>query len=149
YTIRGGVEMKLSEMIYKLNAIVITVDKADKIVGYNDFAKSNLGEKLSKDSCIKAIFEIWKLDQSARIISAKLENKSFVFIQFYTTYLQHTFYVSLQVDGLQKLFEEKETLKTLNKNLSAVIDVSYDGIYITDKHGKTLKTNSAIERITG
>src|SRR5699024_5691896 len=51
--------------------------------------------------------------------------------------------------GLQKLFEEKETLKTLNKNLSAVIDVSYDGIYITDKHGKTLKTNSAIERITG
>src|SRR5699024_12303972 len=30
-----------------------------------------------------------------------------------------------------------------------VIDVSYDGIYITDKHGKTLKTNSAIERITG
>src|SRR5699024_12560309 len=77
------------------------------------------------------------------------EDKSFVFIQFYTTDLQHTFYVSLQVDGLQKLFEEKETLKTLNKKLSAVIDVSYDGIYITDKHVKTLKTNSAIERITG
>src|SRR5690625_352253 len=141
--------MKLSEMIYKLNAIVLAVDKADKIVGYNDFAKSKLGEQLNKDSCIKAIFEKWNLDQSTGLISAKLEDKSFVFIQFYTTDLQHTFYVSLPIYGLQKLFEEKETLKTLNKNLSAVIDVSYDGIYITDKHGKTLKTNSAIERITG
>src|SRR5699024_5766400 len=120
--------MKLSEMIYKLNAIVLAVDKADKIDGYNDFAKSKLGEQLNKDSCIKAIFEKWNLDQSTELISAKLEDKSFVFIQFYTTDLQHTFYVSLQVDGLQKLFEEKETLITLNKNLSAVIDVSYDGI---------------------
>src|SRR5699024_3325123 len=107
--------MKLSEMIYKINAIVLAVDKADEIIRNYDIDKVKFGEQLNKDSCIKAIFEKWNLDQSTGLISAKLEDKSFVFIQFYTTDLQHTFYVSLQVDGLQKLFEEKETLKTLNK----------------------------------
>src|SRR5699024_12395872 len=111
YTIRVGVEMKLYEMIYKLNEIIIAVNKEDKIVAYNDFAKAKLGEQLNKDNCIKAIFEKWNLDQSTGLKTAKLEDKSSVFIQFYTTDLQHTFYVSLQVDGLQKLFEEKETLK--------------------------------------
>src|SRR5699024_11440150 len=96
--------MKLSEMIYKLNAIVLAVDKADKIVGYNDFAKSKLGEQLNKDSCIKAIFEKWNLDQSTGLISAKLEDKYFVFIQFYITDLQHTFYVFFLFYGLINLY---------------------------------------------
>lgn len=40
-------------------------------------------------------------------------------------------------------------MQSLNRELDAIIENSYDGIYITDSKGKTLKTNSAIERITG
>nr|WP_241198657.1 sigma 54-interacting transcriptional regulator [Cytobacillus horneckiae] len=36
-----------------------------------------------------------------------------------------------------------------NRRLKAVIENSYDGIYLTDNEGNTLLTNSAMERITG
>ncbi|WP_252314996.1 PAS domain S-box protein [Sinobaca sp. H24] len=45
--------------------------------------------------------------------------------------------------------EETEQLRQSNRALDAIIESSYDGIYITDNKGNTLKTNSAIERITG
>lgn len=47
------------------------------------------------------------------------------------------------------LLEETEQLRQSNRALDAIIESSYDGIYITDNKGNTLKTNSAIERITG
>ncbi|WP_252314890.1 PAS domain-containing protein [Sinobaca sp. H24] len=47
------------------------------------------------------------------------------------------------------LLEEAEQLRQSNRALDAIIESSYDGIYITDNKGNTLKTNSAIERITG
>ncbi|MDI3535159.1 MAG: hypothetical protein PWQ82_1524 [Thermosediminibacterales bacterium] len=42
-----------------------------------------------------------------------------------------------------------EEMRNLINYLDAVIDSSYDGIYITDKNGLTLRVNSAYERITG
>ncbi|GAA0480029.1 sigma 54-interacting transcriptional regulator [Salinibacillus aidingensis] len=52
------------------------------------------------------------------------------------------------MDGVN-LQKENQNLKDVNRELDAIIENSYDGIYITDKNGVTLKTNSAIERITG
>lgn len=40
-------------------------------------------------------------------------------------------------------------LDRLNRELETIIENSYDVIYITDREGKTLRTNTAIERITG
>ncbi len=45
--------------------------------------------------------------------------------------------------------KEKETLKKEINELDAIIETSFDGIYLTDRNGVTLKTNAAIERITG
>ncbi|UFJ43029.1 PAS domain-containing protein [Brevibacillus humidisoli] len=50
------------------------------------------------------------------------------------------------VSHLQQKIAE---LDKLNRELDAIIENSYDAIYITDHNGTTLKTNSAIERITG
>ncbi|TYR81371.1 PAS domain S-box protein [Priestia megaterium] len=50
---------------------------------------------------------------------------------------------------LGRLKKELKEAKSLNRELDAIIENSYDVIYITDKNGVTLKTNSAIERITG
>ncbi|MFB4164338.1 sigma-54 interaction domain-containing protein [Alteribacillus sp. JSM 102045] len=47
---------------------------------------------------------------------------------------------------MQKKIDE---LNKINHELDAIIENSYDGIYITDNKGNTLKTNSAIERISG
>lgn len=50
---------------------------------------------------------------------------------------------------LESISEELNRVKNLNKQLDAIINSSYDGIWITDNEGKTLKVNDAIQRVTG
>jgi PAS domain S-box-containing protein len=57
--------------------------------------------------------------------------------------------VNTELSELEQVTQEVKELRTLNRELEAIIESSYDVIYITDKNGVTLKTNSAIERITG
>jgi PAS domain S-box-containing protein len=49
----------------------------------------------------------------------------------------------------KKMLERLEEAKAAGDELDAIIESSYDGIYITDANGITLKTNNAIERLTG
>ncbi|UTE77243.1 sigma-54-dependent Fis family transcriptional regulator [Rossellomorea sp. KS-H15a] len=57
--------------------------------------------------------------------------------------------MNTELSELEQVTQEVKELRTLNRELEAIIESSYDVIYITDKNGVTLKTNSAIERITG
>lgn len=50
---------------------------------------------------------------------------------------------------LESISEELSRVKNLNKEMDAIINSSYDGIWVTDNEGKTLKVNDAIQRITG
>ncbi|MCL6611143.1 MAG: sigma 54-interacting transcriptional regulator [Peptococcaceae bacterium] len=50
---------------------------------------------------------------------------------------------------LESISEELNRVKSLNRQLDAIINSSYDGIWITDHNGTTLRVNDAIERITG
>ncbi|MHB8919377.1 MAG: sigma 54-interacting transcriptional regulator [Desulfocucumaceae bacterium] len=50
---------------------------------------------------------------------------------------------------LESISEELNRVKSLNRQLDAIINSSYDGIWITDQNGTTLRVNDAIERITG
>ena|GEM_PF-4083134 len=50
---------------------------------------------------------------------------------------------------LESISEELIRVKDLNRQLDAIINSSYDGIWITDHRGTTLRVNDAIERITG
>lgn len=58
-------------------------------------------------------------------------------------------YIIIDGHWLYDLRKRVRELDKYNRELDAIIESSYDGIYITDRHGNTLKTNSAIERITG
>lgn len=49
----------------------------------------------------------------------------------------------------ENLSRELTEMKQLSKKLDAVLESSYDGIYITDGLGNTLRVNKAYERITG
>jgi PAS domain-containing protein len=48
-----------------------------------------------------------------------------------------------------KIFLELAHVKGLNKQLDRIINASFDGLYITDGKGVTLRLNKAFERITG
>jgi len=50
---------------------------------------------------------------------------------------------------VEKLSFELSDVKSLIKELEAIIDSSYDGIWITDGQGNVLRVNAAYERITG
>lgn len=44
---------------------------------------------------------------------------------------------------------ELERVRVISKELNAIIESSFDGIYVTDGQSKTLRINKAYERITG
>ncbi len=53
------------------------------------------------------------------------------------------------ITELEKISKELVSVKTLNRELDAIIESSFDGLYITDGDGYTLRINKAVERITG
>jgi PAS domain-containing protein len=83
-----------------------------------------------------------------KIVRTEVEGRSCMFQKTKMKESQHFFYIgTFSVDLISLLDELKETHR-LNRELDAIIENSYDGIYITNKEGVTIKTNSAIERIT-
>jgi PAS domain S-box-containing protein/TyrR family helix-turn-helix protein len=53
------------------------------------------------------------------------------------------------ISEIESISRELERFKELNRELDAIIDSSFDGLYITDGDGLTLRLNQAYERITG
>jgi PAS domain S-box-containing protein len=53
------------------------------------------------------------------------------------------------ISEYENMVTELETYKKINKELAAIIESSYDGLYITDGQAKTLRVNKAYERISG
>ncbi len=53
------------------------------------------------------------------------------------------------ISELETVVEELEVTKKLNQQLDAIFESSYDGLYITDGEGITLRLNKAFERIMG
>ncbi len=68
----------------------------------------------------------------------KYKNKIIAVISFF----QH-------FDEMEKLASELESYRILADELNTIIESVYDGIYVTDGKGKTLRVNSSWERITG
>jgi PAS domain S-box-containing protein len=50
---------------------------------------------------------------------------------------------------VEAISRELEYVKALNAEMDALIDSSYDGLYITDENAVTIRTNKAIKRVTG
>ncbi len=50
---------------------------------------------------------------------------------------------------MEKLANDLETYRMLVDELNTIIETGYDGIYVTDGYGKTIRVNSSWERITG
>jgi PAS domain S-box-containing protein len=53
------------------------------------------------------------------------------------------------ITELDQISSELETVQTLNRELNAIIESSYDGIMVTDSNGIGLRINQALSRLTG
>ncbi len=57
--------------------------------------------------------------------------------------------VLYDVSEIEKISRELAYVKGLNSEMDAIIDSSFDGLYITDAEGITIRINKAIKRMTG
>ena len=53
------------------------------------------------------------------------------------------------ISELADIADELERTKQLTNELNAIFESSFDGIYVTDGQGRTIRVNKAYERITG
>ncbi|MGY0691927.1 sigma-54 interaction domain-containing protein [Virgibacillus sp. FSP13] len=128
----------------------IVIDADEGIVSYNDKMGACLKNTIKKGYNIKNLFTHWGRNLDSKLITAMYDDKSFVFMEeAFDSDSASRLLIGMETQALTSLRTENNTLKNLNRELDAIIENSYDGIYITDHNGVTWKTNSAIERITG
>ncbi|MGI5920458.1 MAG: sigma 54-interacting transcriptional regulator [Syntrophomonadaceae bacterium] len=53
------------------------------------------------------------------------------------------------ISELESISRELENVKELNREMDAIIESSYDGLYLTNGQGITLRVNEAFEKLTG
>jgi PAS domain S-box-containing protein len=91
---------------------------------------------------IPEIFSEWK-EVSPNLFHAVGQGKTFSFLR------KENAYCGFEIDAASQVNEKIHCLKQEIRELDTIIDHSYDGIYITDRDGVTLRVNRAIEKITG
>ncbi|MBM7661962.1 PAS domain S-box-containing protein [Bacillus mesophilus] len=104
---------------------------------------------LKSKQILQESFDQWEEKESGIVLATKHDSKYMFLYKEYQLDDCFRIFIVLNGEYLYTLEERVKELHESNRELDAIIESSYDGIYITDKFGNTLKTNSAIERITG
>ncbi|MFJ7682153.1 sigma-54 interaction domain-containing protein [Peribacillus butanolivorans] len=125
----------------------LVVDSEYRIRDWSSYLNDRIGQNGKK--LLTEQFEEWQFLDNNRLAAARLYDKRYLFI--FLTQLDNgdILYVGSETQFLDNLLVDAHETEKLNRALDAIIENSYDGIYITDQNGITLYTNSAIERITG
>ncbi len=119
------------------------ISKRGIIFCTNDSFRSIIKE--SEGEPIELVFD--NLEEHETYTLARFKDKRMLFL----TEQEHpyVYYIGTENSHFSDLEKQVTELENLNRELDSIIDNSYDGIYITDNEGITLKTNTAIERLTG
>ncbi|HHV72141.1 MAG TPA: sigma-54-dependent Fis family transcriptional regulator [Clostridia bacterium] len=141
------------------NAIVV-VDKNGYITGFNYVAEKIVGIK-SEEAIGRWIGEVILETGLPDVIKSgqhqfnqRMMINSTVVITNRSPIIQNGEIVGAlgtfqDISELESVSRELKSTQELKTELDAIIESSYDGIYVTDGRGKTLRVNSAYERITG
>lgn len=151
---------QLETVINSVYNPVIAIDK-DGIIRiwnraiekYSDMDRSMvLGQHINKVIPESALQDIIRSGQSEYGIKIKIGDNSFITNRapiIKNGEISGAVAVLYDISELETVTRELEYVKSLNKELDAIIDSSFDGLYITDGKGLTLRINRAIKRMTG
>lgn len=134
------VEMTLPFPIFK-------TDRSGKIIEINEILEVKT-KGTFKNQHVRNAFDEWTVSKDEHIVKGRIGDSSCIFLKQENSE-QYFIYVGVFSQAIDEMFNELDALKKINRNLDAIIECSFDGIYLTDREGTTIKTNSAIERITG
>ncbi|GAB3055388.1 sigma-54 interaction domain-containing protein [Virgibacillus ainsalahensis] len=127
---------------------VLVLDGRSRIIEYNYNLEELIGGTLHPGISVTEVFSTWKKGDGSKLIEAVYEDRDFILMESIWQEQGYRFLIGTETEEFSLLQKQNKELRNLNRELDAVIENSYDGIYITDDKGVTWKTNSAIERIT-
>ncbi|MFC0273887.1 sigma-54 interaction domain-containing protein [Metabacillus herbersteinensis] len=129
----------------------IIVNARGIIISLSGLSDQKLSEKIKIGMLIQNGFEKWETEKHSKIVRAQVDSMHYLFLReiLCTSNEDQFVFIGVKTSEIFEMQNEMKELEKLNRELDAIIENSYDGIYITDNKGVTLKTNSAIERITG
>ncbi|WP_286184625.1 sigma-54-dependent Fis family transcriptional regulator [Bacillus sp. SD075] len=125
----------------------LVVDSANRIKDWGIYFNQSLSQ--DGNNTLTEQFDEWQFLDNKRLAAARLHNKRYLFLLMKQMDADNILYIGSETEFLDDLLIDAHETDKLNRALDAIIENSYDGIYITDQDGITLYTNSAIERITG
>lgn len=146
----GNIVVKGGDVLIQMDKIpflCIETSINNEVISMNEQLLTDM-PPLVLNKPITELFDKWHVKQGGILIQAQLKNKSYIFLKELLTE-DRILYLGVTSRELEDKVSELEEMQRINRHLDAVIENSYDGIYITDREGVTLRTNSAIERITG
>lgn len=143
---------------------VLVVDDQGEILFYNTTAKVIFGRPIKKEDMVGrniAEFrpEIW-LDLNEVIKKGKPQLKKKITLADITIIANHSpiktdgkifgaLLVFQDISEYETIISELKGYNSLYKELEAIFESSFDGLYITDGNANTIRVNSAYEKITG
>jgi PAS domain S-box-containing protein len=154
------ISTELETIINSTHNLIVAVDEKGMITLFNKAAERNLGMKAEEARGKKVIdiFPTSGLIEVAQTGNVEPLQKLLLNDRYYISNRTPIYKngkivgavaVLQDISELENISKELEYFKKLNKELDAIIDSSFDGLYITDGDGVTLRLNKAFERITG
>lgn len=127
---------------------ILKTDKCGRVVEVNEKLQQSITFSI-KNQNVRDAFQRWVTYEEIKVVIAETaDGLSLLFLKGeYAEGVQS--YYGIISSEMKELMVKLDELIKANRRLKAVIENSYDGIYLTDNEGNTLLTNSAMERITG
>jgi PAS domain S-box-containing protein len=160
YSSARELERSLDIIIESVHNAMITIDESGQVQIFNSAAEKLfdikkekiIGQPITKfmpDSTLPDILKSGKTEFSQKVIfqdRTLLSNRTPVIVNGKTIGAAA---VVQDISELEQISQELQSTRELKEELDAIINSSFDGIYVTDGEGKTIRINEAYSRITG
>lgn len=156
----NSISNEFSTILNYIHNLIISIDRNGKINVLNRAAEKFLGLKsaavqgrdIMKIIPNSGLMEI--LETGCSKPAQKIELNNSTFISNRSPIKKHgeligAVAVLQDISELESISRELENVKELNEEMDAIIESSYDGLYLTDGQGITLRVNEAFEKLTG
>lgn len=141
-------QLNKAEFIEQFPIPLFIVNQEEKLINYNRQFLKLFNVELQKGKNITDFFKIEQMDDGRNIYFISQQDHTVIFLKRRFPTSEEYVYIGIEEVQVEEV-KEYEQLKTLERDFDTIIESSYDGIYITDANGVTLKVNSAIEEMAG
>jgi len=155
-----NVSVELDTIINSTYNLIVSVDKQGRIRVFNKSAEKFLG-RTAEEVQGKNVVEMFPTSGLIDVVQTgkiepvqKIELNNRYYISNRSPIMKDgeiigAVAVLQDISELENISRELQYVKELNEELDAIIESSFDGLYIADGNGTTLRLNKAFERITG